>query len=120
MIKSAFIDAIRCFGKQNLKRKLKYFETDILVPESMSLMIHKNSVDIKKDQISFNNGNIRYFPKIEEWSGTVKFLILNEIITRDVFKKCLKDTGDIVGVGRFRPKMNGYYGRFDAEILSWK
>ena len=32
----------------------------------------------------------------------------------------LREAGKFIGIGRFRPRNNGYYGRFDVESVDWK
>lgn len=58
-------------------------------------------------------------PRIDQWGGDVTFAILDEIITEDVFKRHLEAAGNFIGVGRFRPRNNGYYGRFKVERIQW-
>lgn len=60
------------------------------------------------------------FPVIQQWSGTVTFLILDETITREVFEEHLKQAGQFIGLGFFRPRNNGYYGRFVPENYKWE
>jgi hypothetical protein len=45
---------------------------------------------------------------------------LDETITRDVLERHLIDAGNFIGIGRWRPRMNGLYGRFNAEIINWE
>lgn len=59
------------------------------------------------------------FPLIPKWEGEVEFLILDEIVTQDVFEDHLRDAGSFIGVGRFRPSNNGFYGRFSVESIQW-
>lgn len=61
----------------------------------------------------------RCFPRIPRWEGRVTFLVLDETITRDVFLEHLIQAGAFIGIGRFRPRNNGYYGRFSVEGLDW-
>ena len=61
----------------------------------------------------------RCFPRISTWEGQVKFVVLDETITRDVFFEHLQQAGAFIGIGRFRPRNNGYYGRFSVEKLEW-
>lgn len=61
----------------------------------------------------------RCMPRIDRWSGDVSFHILDEIITEEVFRAHLEAAGNFIGVGRFRPRNNGYYGRFKVESLQW-
>lgn len=50
----------------------------------------------------------------------MEFLILDEIITEEVFREHLADAGSFIGIGRFRPRNNGFYGRFLVESVDWK
>lgn len=59
------------------------------------------------------------FPRIDAWKGDVSFNILDEIITEDVFRQHLEAAGNFIGVGRFRPRNNGFYGRFKVTALKW-
>jgi len=61
----------------------------------------------------------KYFPVIPEWAAEVDFYILDETITEAVFKLHLEEAGKFIGVGRFRPRNNGYYGRFQVAEVTW-
>jgi len=60
------------------------------------------------------------FPVIKKWKGKVPFLILDEKITEEVFGRHLESAGNFIGIGRFRPRNNGYYGRFKVVNIEWK
>lgn len=60
------------------------------------------------------------FPIIKEWEGEVEFVIVDSLITKDVFQKHLEEAGNLIGIGRFRPRNNGYYGRFTVESIDWR
>ena len=60
------------------------------------------------------------FPNIPEWKGVVNFYILDESITPDVFERHLKQAGTFVGIGRFRPSVGGFFGRFLVESIKWQ
>lgn len=62
----------------------------------------------------------RTFPVIREWSGTATFFVLDETITREVFHRYLEEAGKFIGIGRFRPRNGGFYGRFQVDSLDWK
>jgi len=62
---------------------------------------------------------IKHFPVIREWGGQVSFTVLDEIITKEVLMEHLDKAGKFIGIGRFRPRNNGYYGRFAVEALAW-
>ena len=51
--------------------------------------------------------------------GVVTFIILDDIITEDVFTQVLRSAGMLVGIGRFRPENRGFYGRFAVERVEW-
>jgi len=57
------------------------------------------------------------FPMIPSWKGEVTIHVIDEIITEDVLKLHLEAAGKFIGVGRFRPRNNGYYGRFKVVSL---
>jgi len=47
----------------------------------------------------------------------VTFYILDEIITKEVFERTLTMAGQFIGIGRFRPQNNGFYGRFEVVMV---
>lgn len=59
------------------------------------------------------------FPLIRQWKGTVTFLIIDSTITEDIFEAHLREAGSLIGIGRYRPRNNGYYGRFIVEDIQW-
>lgn len=63
---------------------------------------------------------MRRFPKIPKWSGKVTFYVLDDVITKEVFEAHLREAGSFIGIGRFRPRSNGYYGRFIVKSVTWK
>ncbi len=59
------------------------------------------------------------FPVLEKWEGVVNYIIMDEIIDNDTFEQHLIDSGQFIGVGAFRPRNNGSFGRFDVEKVKW-
>jgi hypothetical protein len=61
----------------------------------------------------------RCFPLIPSWKGDAIFYIFDDTITEKVFEYHLQQAGKFIGVGRFRPRNNGFYGRFKiaSEIV---
>ena len=104
----------------------KHFEAGVLCVNPVSIGIHKN--DVIPDTVFVPSDGIRgsgkrvekTFPIIKEWAAKVEFQILDDTITKDVFEYHLKQSGRFIGVGRFRPRNNGYYGRFTVEKIDWK
>lgn len=104
----------------------KHFEAGVLVPEPLILPLKKD--DVKGEWLFLPADGKRgsgkrvdkCYPVIPEWSGNVQFLILDDMITEDVFTDHLKEAGRFIGIGRFRPRNNGFYGRFMVEGVEWK
>lgn len=62
----------------------------------------------------------RRFPQVPEWTATFDVWIVDPIITRDVFAEMVEIAGLFIGIGRWRPEMNGgMNGRFRLEKLEW-
>lgn len=103
----------------------KHFEAGVLVTEPLPLSIAANDVQgewlfVPADGVRGSGKRVdKCFPVIRQWSGAVTFHILDEIITQEVFTKVLSDAGKFIGIGRFRPRNNGFYGRFDVESVDW-
>ena len=103
----------------------KFFESGVLVMEGPNLPIKKD--DVPFDRIHANADGVRgsgkrvwrIFPRIDEWSAEVDFHVLANEITQDVFEEHLRQAGAFVGIGRFRPKQGGFYGRFEVERIKW-
>lgn len=104
----------------------KVFQAGQLVVDPLLLGIQAEDVEgewlfVPADGVPGSGKRVdKCFPLIPEWSGVVEYLILDDLITQDVFERGIKAAGQIVGVGRFRPQNRGYYGRFDAEVVSWE
>lgn len=103
----------------------KHFEAGVLVMEPLVLPIKKDKVDgewffVPSDGRRGGGSRVeKCFPVIHEWEGDVTFHILDDTITEDVFLKHLEGAGQFIGVGRFRPRNNGFYGRFSVEKVKW-
>lgn len=62
----------------------------------------------------------RTFPLIHQWEGVVVYRIFDEIITDEVFEKVLRESGNFVGIGRFRAAVGGMYGRYSVLDVKWQ
>jgi len=104
----------------------KHFQSGIIVEDNLMLGVNKDSLEqecvfVPSDGMRGGTKRvIKYFPKIEKWETTATIRILDEIITKDIFEQHLREAGIFIGLGRFRPRNNGYFGRFKSEILSWE
>lgn len=101
----------------------KHFEAGVLVLDPLVLDIRKTDVlgetlFVPADGVRGSGKRVeKCFPVIREWSGDVTFHILDETITPDVFRKHLEEAGKFIGIGRFRPRNNGFYGRFEVKAV---
>ena len=60
------------------------------------------------------------FPRIDEWEGWIEFYIYDDIITREVFDRAINAAGLLIGIGRYRPRNGGMYGRFSVREVIWE
>jgi len=103
----------------------KNFESGVLVSEPLMLPDRKETVRgewVFVPSDGRRGGGTRVekcFPYILEWGGNVSFYILDDIITADIFNKVLETSGQLIGIGRFRPRNLGYYGRFRVKNVEW-
>lgn len=103
----------------------KYFEAGIMVTDALDLGVKPE--DVTKDTLFVPSDGRpgggkrvwKHFPRIDEWGGTVRFFVLDDQITADVFVSVLESAGTLVGLGRFRPESRGFYGRFMVEKVDW-
>jgi len=59
------------------------------------------------------------FPVMQSWEAEVEFLIFDELIDNEVFETHLSDAGQFIGIGAFRPRNNGYFGRFEIKKIKF-
>lgn len=59
-------------------------------------------------------------PVIHKWKGKVTFYLLDSTLTQSVFEKVLREAGNFIGIGYFRPRNNGYFGRFRVVEIDWQ
>lgn len=103
----------------------KNFEAGVMVVEPLVLPLKINDVVPETVHVPSDGRRggttrvVKTFGVVPEWEGKVKFLILDNIITKDVFMDVLKASGQFIGLGRFRPRNWGYYGRFEIVKLEW-
>lgn len=104
----------------------KNFEAGVMVIEPIVLPIRME--DVESDTLFLPSDGIRgsgkrvtkIYPRINSWEGDATWLILDDIIDEDIFMHILEQSGQLIGIGRFRPRNSGYYGRFSAKLISWQ
>lgn len=62
----------------------------------------------------------KVFPTVPKWAATATVVLLDETITEAVFLAHLRAAGRFIGMGRFRPRNNGFYGRFIVKSVKWE
>lgn len=112
----------------------KHFEAGVLVMEPLTLPLKK--ADVKGEWLFVPADGMRgsgkrvdkCFPLINEWKGEVTFHVLDETLLTKIatpegemsaFEWHLRQAGAFIGIGRFRPRNNGFYGRFAVERIVW-
>ena len=109
-------------GKQTYT---KHFQAGVLVMDPVPLGINKDDVAgeslfVPADGKRGGPRRVKkIFPMIPQWKGEVIFYVLDEIITESVFREHLDKAGKFIGIGRFRPRNNGFYGRFEILGIKW-
>lgn len=104
----------------------KHFEAGILVTDGLALPFDRKTIKgewffVPADGKRGGSKRVeKCFPVIPEWSGEVEFHIVDETITEEVFRYHLEQAGKFIGIGRFRPRNNGFYGRFNVIKLKTK
>jgi hypothetical protein len=104
----------------------KHFEAGIMVLEGLTLPITKDNVAgewlfVPSTGRRGDGKRVsKCFPVVPEWKGTVTFHVLDDMITPAVFEQHLSEAGNFIGIGRFRPRNNGYYGRFRVKAVKWE
>lgn len=109
----------------------KNFEAGVLVVKPVYLGIQNNQVECETLFLPSNGQRgsgkrvDKYYPLIPAWEAEVEFIVADETVLqsavadkeRTVFEIVLETTGTLIGIGRFRPRNNGYYGRFSVQSI---
>lgn len=102
----------------------KHFEAGVMVMDPVPLGVKAEDVPCEALFVpsSGRRGDgsrvTRRFPYIAPgWRGEVTIHVVDETITREVLEEHLVEAGKLIGIGRFRPRNNGYYGRFKLVSL---
>ena len=53
------------------------------------------------------------------WSAHLAITVLDDMITKPVLKLHLERAGQFIGLGSFRPRNNGIFGRFEVSNIAW-
>lgn len=104
----------------------KHFKAGILVPEGLTLPI--KAADVQGEWLFLPaNGQSgsgtrvnKCMPIVASWEGDVRYYVLDDTITQEVFEHTLVEAGQFIGIGFFRPERGGYRGRYAVKGVSWE
>jgi len=114
--------SIKIEGGGGQAKYSKNFLAGIMIVESFPIGIKTADVKVPERHFMSPNGKggrvWRLFPTFKEWSANVEVLILDDAIPNDVFDWVIKQSGLLIGLGRWRAINGGNYGRFEVENLT--
>ena len=111
----------------------KHFEAGVLVTDPLTLPIKSDDVQgqwlfVPSDGVRGSGKRVdKCFPLIPEWTGKVAYHVFDETVltkiptpegTMTAFEWILKQSGSFIGIGVFRPRNNGFYGRFIVTSIA--
>lgn len=103
----------------------KRFESGILCMDPLVLPVKRDNVAseelfVPSDGIRGSGKRVvKVFSVIPDWGGDFVVSIIDEKINEKVFADHVEAWGKFIGIGRFRPEKNGYYGRFALKSIKW-
>ncbi|MCP4566793.1 MAG: hypothetical protein GY841_04340 [FCB group bacterium] len=107
-------------GKGNNKYT-KHFQAGVTVVDSMKLGVKIKDVEpysmfVPSDGKRGGTKRVwKKFPHLTNWKTKATVYVSDETITEDVLQEHLTQAGLFIGMGSFRPRNNGYFGRFRVE-----
>lgn len=103
----------------------KRFESGILCMDPLVLPVKRDNVmgeelHVPSDGVRGSGKRvIKVFGVIPDWGGDFVVSVIDEKIAEPVFAEHVEAWGKFIGIGRFRPEKNGYYGRFAVKAIKW-
>lgn len=107
------------------KTYTKRFESGVLCLDPLVLPVKRDEVAseelfVPSDGIRGSGKRVvKVFGVIPSWGGDFTVGVMDEKITEEVFAQHVDAWGTYIGIGRFRPEKNGFYGRFVAKEIRW-
>lgn len=129
--KLCLAEAAKFFSKQipgkGKSTYTKHFEAGVLCEQGITTQVTKGEVrglwlNVPSDGKRGGTSRVpKCFPVLQpgEWDGELVFRVLDPTITEEVFTEHIIDAGKFIGVGSFRPRNNGDFGRFAIESVEW-
>lgn len=101
----------------------KHFEAGLLICDPVSIGVKigdviGNWLFVPSDGRRGGGRRVkRCFPKVDTWKGDLIIHVLDETITENILRTHLEAAGSFIGIGTFRPRNNGFFGRFKTIEL---
>lgn len=126
------IDSVAKYRGEKIKGKgsktyTQKFASGVMVYRGIDLGVKKN--DVEGEWFFMSAKGIkgpkcgtrvwRCYPVFRKWSGALQFYISDPDITREVFEAYVRSAGEFIGIGRFRPEVSGFYGKFKLSDFKW-
>jgi hypothetical protein len=130
-LRNSVIEAAAFLG-QKIKGKgqstwTKHFQSGLTVLSGPIMLGVKKADLVGKWMYVPSDGKIgggkrvwRCFPVFESWGGTVEFAVLDDEITKEAFKYHVEQAGLLIGIGSFRVRNRGWFGRYTVTKVDWK
>src|SRR5262245_18256840 len=106
----------------------KHFEAGVACVRPIMRVVHVDDVEsetlfLPSDGRRGGGSRVwKQYPVLREWNGSVELIILDEMVlqtrketSRTVLEDVVEGAGQYIGLGRYRPRNNGWYGRFTVE-----
>ena len=107
----------------------KVFEAGILCVDPLLLFkvggapitrdhLQKEELFLPSDGIRGSGKRVwKNYPFIDDWTAPCEVIVVDHQIGDKIFAEHVEKAGLLVGLGRFRPARNGFYGRFKITNL---
>lgn len=103
----------------------KHFDAGIIIYNDIVTTTHRDELqgDTRHVPADGRPGGtkrvIKIFPILSEWEGEVIVYIGDPIITADIFEEVIRNAGNLIGIGTWRPRNRGMNGRFELIDMQW-
>lgn len=115
-LRGAFIDGGGMVKSKvgNAKKSMKNIVAGMFFMGEEKIRLPKTYVIDKRSAVNKNNKArvIVIRPKWEQWNVGFTLDVDNDTLTDETVKEIITCSGQYIGIGSFRPKCNGMFGRF--------
>jgi hypothetical protein len=84
--------------------------------------VHEETVYCNADGVRGSGKRVfRRFPMVPKgWKAKAELMVLDDEIPNEIIERCLREAGNLIGIGRFRPEKGGFLGRFEVKSVKWQ